>query len=203
MNFQQRVDATGAKRVYHGAYSRAEIIGKLVSSGVDVALFTSICPETFSFTLSEAWLAGVPVIVPRLGALEERVSDSGRGWIVEPNALDATADLLRRLQAHREFIEEARANLSSFKHTSLAENAAAYRSIYAPLLSGARAVAAQPQDLQLAAQCYLEKLKERREREAANVPEYKRSAFYDAYRRLKHLLPHGVRQTLYKIIVKK
>ena len=43
--------------------------------------FPSAGPETFSFTLSEAWAAGLPVVVPPFGALGERVADAGAGWL--------------------------------------------------------------------------------------------------------------------------
>jgi glycosyltransferase involved in cell wall biosynthesis len=203
MNFQQRVDATGARRMYHGPYARREIVPKLIEAGIDVALFTSICPETFSFTLSEAWLAGVPAIVPRLGALEERVSQTGLGWIIEPNSKSEGANLLRRLQQNRELIQEMHARMDKFTHTTLAENAAAYREIYSPLLARAPLTAAEPLDLSAAARCYVDKRREREAREAASMPAYKRSIFYETYRRLKHFLPQGMRQALYNILAKK
>ena len=43
--------------------------------------FPSAGPETFSFTLSETWAAGLPVVVPPFGALAERVAGTGAGWL--------------------------------------------------------------------------------------------------------------------------
>jgi hypothetical protein len=50
--------------------------------GADLVLYPSAGPETFSYTLSEAWAAGQPVLVPPIGALAERVRDSGAGFVL-------------------------------------------------------------------------------------------------------------------------
>ena len=46
---------------------------------VALVLYPSAGPETFSYTLSEAWAAGRPVLVPPIGALAERVRGQRRG----------------------------------------------------------------------------------------------------------------------------
>ncbi|HEY3318878.1 MAG TPA: hypothetical protein VGP72_00170 [Planctomycetota bacterium] len=140
-DFRQRLQATGAKLVLHGLYGRDEIIGKLHDAGVDVALFTSIVEETFSFTLSEVWSAGIPAIVPRLGALGERMQQAGLGWTIEPRSVSAAADLLRELVHSPEQVAAMHEKLRGFKHGSVEENAAAYRSLIEPLLCRKRSAA--------------------------------------------------------------
>lgn len=62
----------------HGEYNKRNI-GRLLSHiRPHVAWFTSLCPETYSYTLSEALEHGLPVVVPNLGAMAERVA--GRAW---------------------------------------------------------------------------------------------------------------------------
>ena len=53
--------------------------GSLAHYRVALVLYPSAGPETFSYTLSEAWSAGVPVLVPPIGALAERVAGTGAG----------------------------------------------------------------------------------------------------------------------------
>src|SRR6185436_17413492 len=48
---------------------------------VKLVAFPSTGPESFSLTLSEAWSAGLPVIVPPIGALAVRVHCTGAGWL--------------------------------------------------------------------------------------------------------------------------
>ena len=65
----------------HGRYDPGELPDLLAHYRVRLVAFPSAGPETFSFTLSEAWAAGTPVVVPPFGALGERVAGSGAGWI--------------------------------------------------------------------------------------------------------------------------
>ncbi len=66
----------------HGAYGDDEVGDLLRAYGAEVALFPNQVPESFSYALSEAWSAGLPVLVPREGALGERVERHGGGWFL-------------------------------------------------------------------------------------------------------------------------
>ena len=209
LNFMSRVDEIGVKRVFHGPYQRENIIPKLAGS-TDVALFTSIWSETFSYTLSEALLAGVPPIVPRLGAFEERVAagegESGRtegkwGWIIEPNSVAAAATILEKLAGNRTQVGSMQKRLAEFKHTTPAENAEAYRSIYAPFLDRTAQEVADNGALVAAATEYFRRRKLREAELLMQQPAYKRSILYGAYKGLKHLVPVSVRNSLYRILV--
>ena len=65
----------------HGRYDPRELPELLLHYRARLVAFPSAGPETFSFTLSEAWAAGRPVVVPPFGALAERVAGTGAGWI--------------------------------------------------------------------------------------------------------------------------
>lgn len=69
--------------INHGKYKRNDI-QKLVSDNkIDLICLMSMCPETYSYTLSEAVACGVPVIATNLGALNERIEKYNLGWIVD------------------------------------------------------------------------------------------------------------------------
>jgi glycosyltransferase involved in cell wall biosynthesis len=82
----------------HGTYQDAEVASLLRAYGARVGLFTNQVPESFSYTLSDLWAAGIPAIVPSAGALGERVARHGGGWLL-PEGFDAArvASLLRTL----------------------------------------------------------------------------------------------------------
>lgn len=61
-----------------GRYREEELAGLLVSEQPDIVLFASQWPETYSYTLTAALDAGLPVIAPNLGAFPERLSR--RDW---------------------------------------------------------------------------------------------------------------------------
>ncbi|MGG4126632.1 glycosyltransferase [Paenibacillus illinoisensis] len=65
----------------HGEYKRDELEGILKGLDLDLICCLSVVPETFSYTLSESWLCGIPVIVTPVGALKERVLKLNGGWI--------------------------------------------------------------------------------------------------------------------------
>lgn len=66
----------------HGQYAMGALPGLLAQHDIDLVLLTSVEVETYSLTLSESWLAGVPVIAFAHGAIEERVQNEGGGWLV-------------------------------------------------------------------------------------------------------------------------
>src|SRR5207253_2763423 len=66
---------------------------------VKLVIYPSAGPETFSYTLSEAWAAGVPVFVPPIGALAERVAGSGAGWVMTEAQWRDEQAMLERIAA--------------------------------------------------------------------------------------------------------
>jgi glycosyltransferase involved in cell wall biosynthesis len=57
----------------------------------------STWPEVFGLVVVEAMAAGVPTIVPSLGAFPELVEEGVTGLLHEPGSADALADALRRM----------------------------------------------------------------------------------------------------------
>ena len=134
LDFRRRVDELNRSCVFHGPYLRETIVKSLIASGVDVSLFTSVCPETFSFTLTESWCAGVPALVPQMGALSERVESTGYGWTFKPNCASSASETIEKLVSNRDVVREKQSALRGFVHESLSENAKKYRALIEPLL---------------------------------------------------------------------
>jgi len=66
----------------HGVYQEGALAAWLAAYGVETVLFPNRLPESFSYTLSEVWAAGLAVVVPEQGALGERVRREGGGWLL-------------------------------------------------------------------------------------------------------------------------
>ena len=64
----------------HGYYRAGELPSLLARHDVGLVLLPSIVPESYGLTLSECWLAGVPVVAFDHGAYAERIRDGG--WLV-------------------------------------------------------------------------------------------------------------------------
>jgi len=85
-----------ARRVVHetGPYREADLPGLLAAAGVHAIWFPANVPETYSYTLSSAIAAGLPIVAPPLGAFPERLANRPLTWTVEATtdgAASATA----------------------------------------------------------------------------------------------------------------
>ena len=111
--------------------------------------YPSVGPETFSFTLSEAWAAGRPVVVPPIGALAERVAASGGGWVLSDEEWRDDVRMLERIAAllapeGAEAYAAAAARAKATPQPTLAMMAEATSAIWRSALSQAPASAALP-----------------------------------------------------------
>ncbi len=67
--------------IHHGQYFRDDLPKIVKPVNPTLALFPNLSPDTFCHSLSEAWALGLPALVPSIGALHERVSETNGGWI--------------------------------------------------------------------------------------------------------------------------
>jgi GT2 family glycosyltransferase/glycosyltransferase involved in cell wall biosynthesis len=65
----------------HGEYREEQLASLLAAIDADVAWFPALWPETYSYTLSAALLARLPVVASDLGAFHERLSQRPWTWI--------------------------------------------------------------------------------------------------------------------------
>ncbi|RFC62173.1 glycosyltransferase [Fulvimarina endophytica] len=78
------------KRVFvTGTYEAAELPALLEASRAELALLPSVCPETWSYTLSEIWRSGFEVLAFDLGAIAERIRAHGGGRLLPIEATPA------------------------------------------------------------------------------------------------------------------
>jgi hypothetical protein len=102
---------------------------------VALVLYPSAGPETFSYTLSEAWAAGVPVLVPPIGALAERVSESSAGWVMSDVEWRDESRMLERIESlvaasQRDLLRRAGDRARAIPHATLAAMAMATLAVY-------------------------------------------------------------------------
>lgn len=81
--------AEGLPVTFHGPYRHSDI----AILNLDIAVFPSLCYETYSFVLDEAFQLGIPVIVPDRGAPADRIGEAGTTF-----ATGDPKDLTRKLQ---------------------------------------------------------------------------------------------------------
>jgi glycosyltransferase involved in cell wall biosynthesis len=72
--------ATGVVRIT-GRYEERQAVALIRQQQAQLAWLTSVWPETWCYTLSQAWWAGLNVLAFDLGAPADRIRHTGRGWL--------------------------------------------------------------------------------------------------------------------------
>ncbi len=91
----------------------------------DLGLLLSTVPETFSYTLSELFAAGIPPVATRLGAFADRIVEGETGWLVEISG-ENLLDTLSQIDADRASLNLVRDRLLSQAQRSTAQMTADY-----------------------------------------------------------------------------
>jgi len=73
-----------------GEYAEPELPGLLAAAKPHVVWFPAHWPETYSYTLSAAIRAGLPIVATRIGAFPERLDGRPLTWLVDPAATTET-----------------------------------------------------------------------------------------------------------------
>ncbi|MFN7153199.1 MAG: methyltransferase domain-containing protein [Acidovorax sp.] len=77
----RHLQTSGTALTVHGEYEEAQLPALLQRLAPDVVWFPALWPETYSYTLSAALEAALPVVVPDLGAFVERVAHRPWSWV--------------------------------------------------------------------------------------------------------------------------
>lgn len=120
-----------------GEYNRRNLPAMLGRNEIDVILLLSPWAETYSYTLSEAVVNGVPVVATDLGALRERVAKHGVGYLVPyDDPAPGTVKILEGFLAHPEILEhfKQRCRAAAGELREIGQMAADHHSLYEGLL---------------------------------------------------------------------
>jgi glycosyltransferase involved in cell wall biosynthesis len=120
-----RAESTANVR-FLGRLSREDVWKTLAM--VHVVAVPSLWYETFSFIVSEAFAAGVPVVASRLGPLADRVRDRVDGLLVSPGDVSAWRAALQRLLDEPDLLGRLQTNVRP--PTTLEEHSDRIESLY-------------------------------------------------------------------------
>jgi len=93
-----------------------------------LALLCSITSETFSYTLSELHMLGLPVLATRVGAFNNRIIDNKTGFLENLNA-SSLHDRILNLKNEPELLNKVSHEAKKLTHCSLHENAEGYHAL--------------------------------------------------------------------------
>jgi len=71
-----------SKFIYHGKYNKFDLPYLLQKNKIDLVLFLNQVEESFSYSLSEVVLAGIPSLSFDIGAIGNRIKKDKLGWVM-------------------------------------------------------------------------------------------------------------------------
>jgi glycosyltransferase involved in cell wall biosynthesis len=78
---ENQIGVSRPNTYYHGRYALKELPEIIREHKISMALFPSICPETFSYLVSELMMLGIPIMCFDVGAQGEKVKAYDKGII--------------------------------------------------------------------------------------------------------------------------
>lgn len=117
--------------INHGRYNREELPKLLKENSINLVCNLSICPETYSYTLTETISSGIPVLALNIGAVGERIKEHEFGWLIEAEA--SNEEILNKIIKISNSDDDYRnkiVNLNKYKIKTVSEMANEYRNIY-------------------------------------------------------------------------
>ena len=114
-----------------GGYYPGDLSLMLKEHQIDVIGILSIWPETYSYTVTEAILNQIPVIVTDIGALKERVGKLNCGWIIPMNDIKKSfLNSVKKILSNRDELEECKERLGKISIPTIKNTAMKYKALY-------------------------------------------------------------------------
>lgn len=99
---------------YHGTYTSFDLQKKFTDIQPNLVVLPSQVFETFSYNLEDCLAAGIPVVVPYLGAMK-RIEDKGIGWFVEEQTVDAYVKCVQDIVANKDMYQSVKEQVMKYK----------------------------------------------------------------------------------------
>jgi len=115
---------------FKGAFANSQV-GEVLSE-IDVLVIPSLCYETYSVVVREAFAAGTPVIASQIGALAEAIRHGVDGFLCEPGNPDELRERMHQFVEDPTLLQRMRENIGPVK--TMKQHATEIEQIYCSLL---------------------------------------------------------------------
>lgn len=117
--------------INHGLYKREELNTLLKENNIKLVCLFSVCPETFSYTLTETVAAGIPVLGINLGAIGSRIKQNKLGWTIKYNSTTKEyIEKIKSIVANPKEYKEIIKNINKYHIKNTKEMAEDYSDLY-------------------------------------------------------------------------
>jgi GT2 family glycosyltransferase/glycosyltransferase involved in cell wall biosynthesis len=140
-HFGELKDPASPRLHSHGRFDNEMLPELLHRAGIQVVLLPGPYAETFGHVMTEALIAGLPVVGASYGALGERIRPTGAGWTIDPTDVAAIRDLIESLDRCRGEVLRATRCAIAAKVQSIRGTASRYAALYRDPTSGSPSTA--------------------------------------------------------------
>lgn len=120
-----------ANYINHGQYTRGELPQLLIDNDIDLVCIFATWPETYSYTLTECYMAKVPVLTFDIGAVGDRIKADKLGWVINFNT-DSNIILkkIKSISNNHEEYKNIKNNFENYKFKTIEEMQKYYENLY-------------------------------------------------------------------------
>lgn len=117
--------------IYHGQYKRGELPQLLIDNNIDLICIFATWPETYSYTLTEAYMAKIPVLTFDLGAVGDRVKKDDLGWVIDfPSSTEQILSKIHDIRNNLNEYNNKKANFKNYKFKTIEKMQEYYFELY-------------------------------------------------------------------------
>lgn len=122
---------SNANYINHGPYSRGELPKLLIENGIDLVCIFATWPETYSYTLTECYMAHIPILTFDLGAVGDRVKKDGLGWTIEfTTDSDVIFSKIKDIKNNKTEYDKIKSSFDNYSFKKLESMQDYYESLY-------------------------------------------------------------------------
>lgn len=117
--------------INHGKYKRGELPKLLVENNIDLVCIFATWPETYSYTLTETYMAKVPVLTFDIGAVGDRVKQDKLGWVIPfDEKVDKILEKIQDIRNNRKEYNTVKNNFENYKYKTTEQMQKEYKKMY-------------------------------------------------------------------------
>jgi glycosyltransferase involved in cell wall biosynthesis len=129
-HFGELKDPPSPRLHAHGRFDNEMLPELLHRAGIQIVLLPGPYAETFGHVMTEALIAGLPVIGATYGALGERIRPSGAGWTIDPTDVAGIRELIENLDQCRSEVLRATRHAVDARVQSIGGTVPRYAALY-------------------------------------------------------------------------
>lgn len=129
--FDKDLEKNTVNYINHGKYQRRELPQNLIDNNIDLVCMFTIWPETYSYTLTECYMAKKPVLCFNIGAVADRVINDNLGWTIEPDSnIEDIVKKINEIRENENEYEKVVSNFENYKFKTVEEMQNEYIEVY-------------------------------------------------------------------------